>query len=198
MFDFTNRYTFLGTAILFEGSLIGVAGLLGRWFGIDPLDHCAWSPVGLGWGIAATIPMFVLFAISYRWPPGPLRHIKRLLIETLGASLAACRWYDLLLLAAVAGIGEELLFRGVLQPLLGLVASNVLFGLAHSISPAYAVLAGMMGGYLGWLLDATGNLLAPIVTHALYDFLAFVVVARDYRRTMGASVPQPVDPEMQA
>jgi membrane protease YdiL (CAAX protease family) len=190
MFDLINRYEFLGAAIVFEGSLIGLAWGLGRWFGIDPLAHCDWSLASLAWGSAATIPMFALFAVSYRWPLGPLRHIKRLLIETLGPSLAACRWYDLALLAAVAGISEELLFRGVLQPHLGLVASNVFFGLAHSISPLYAVLAGGMGLYLGWLLDATGNVLAPIVTHGLYDFLAFIVVARDYRRTAATNARQ--------
>ncbi len=195
MFDLNNRFEFLGVAILFEGSLIGLAGGLGRWFGIDPLAHCTWSPVSLAWGCAATLPMFALFLLSYRRPPGPFRHIKQLLLDTLGPSLAACRWYDLLLLGAVAGISEELLFRGVLQPQLGLAASNVFFGLAHSISPLYAVLAGGMGLYLGWLLDATGNVLAPIVTHGLYDFLAFVVVARDYRRTTGESAPQPAASE---
>jgi membrane protease YdiL (CAAX protease family) len=182
MFDLTNRYEFLGIALLFEGSLIGIAGLLGRWFGIDPLERFAWTGQGLGWGLAATVPMFVLFAISYRWPIGPFKRIKQVLIEALGPSLAACRWYDLLLLAAVAGISEELLFRGVLQPWLGLSGSNILFGLAHAISPTYAVLAGGLGAYLGWLLDASEGLLAPIVAHGVYDFLAFLVLARDVRQ----------------
>lgn len=182
MIDLNNRYEFLGVAILFEGSLIGIAAGLGRWFEIDPWAKLHWSVPGLAWGVGATLPMFLLFAVSYRWPIGPVRRIKRLLAETLGPSLAVCRWYDLLLLAAVAGIGEELLFRGVLQPRLGLAGSNILFGVAHSISPLYALLAGVMGAYLGWLFEGTNNLLAPIVTHALYDFLAFLIVARDCRR----------------
>ena len=37
------------------------------------------------------------------------------------------------MLAALSAIGEELLFRGVLQPTIGLVAQAVLFGLAHQI-----------------------------------------------------------------
>lgn len=187
MFDLTNRYEFLGVAILFEGGLIALAGGLGHWLGIDPLERCVWSLAGIGWGIAATLPMILLFALSYRSGWGPLRRIRELLIETLGASLAACRWHDLLLLGAVAGISEELLFRGVLQPQLGLATSNLIFGLVHSVSPTYAVLAGGMGLYLGWLFDATGDLVAPVVTHGLYDFLAFLVVARDYRRRMPAA-----------
>jgi len=182
MIDLANRREFLGVAILFEGSLILVAGAAGRWFGIDPLERLSWGTRGVAWGAAAALPMFLLFAISYRWSFGPFRRIKRLLVETLGPPLAACRWYDLVLLAAVVGISEELLFRGVLQPRFGLLMSNVVFGVAHSISPFYALVAGVMGLYLGRLFELSGNLLAPIVAHGLYDFLAFVVVAWDYRR----------------
>ncbi len=181
MFDLTNRYEFLTLAVLFEGGLIGIASALGWWFGVDPLAHFAWSASGLYWGLVATVPMFGLFLVTNRFPIGPLRGIKQFLHDALGPSLVACRWYDLLLLAAVAGMGEELLFRGVLQPLLGNFWSNVIFGLAHLITLPYAILAGLIGGYLGWLLDQSDNILAPIITHGLYDFLAFLVVARECR-----------------
>jgi membrane protease YdiL (CAAX protease family) len=183
MFDLTKRYDFLGAAILFEGSLIGVAGTLGWWFGIDPLGKLEWEARGVAWGVAAAVPMFGLFLLANRLPVGPLRRIKQFLHEALGPSLIVCRWYDLLLVAAVAGIGEELLFRGVLQPLTGPFWSNVLFGLAHFITPTYAVLAAFLGAYLGELLRLSENLLAPIITHGLYDFLAFLVVARECRKT---------------
>jgi membrane protease YdiL (CAAX protease family) len=186
MVDLTRRYDFLGVAVLFEGSLIGVAGALGWWFEIDPLGRLAWDVAGLFWGLAATLPMIGLFLAANRYPLGPLRKIKQFLHEALGPSLAACRWYDLLLVAGVAGFGEELLFRGVLQPLMNNFWSNVVFGLVHFITPAYALLAGMIGGYLGWLLNHSGNVLAPIVAHGLYDFLAFVVVAREYRQETSA------------
>jgi membrane protease YdiL (CAAX protease family) len=48
----------------------------------------------------------------------------------------------------------------------------VLFGLLHPITPTYAVLAALMGAYLGGVWLASGNLLVPIVAHALYDFIA--------------------------
>ena len=182
MLDLTNRYDFLGVAVLFEGSLIGIAAALGWWFGVDPLAQLAWDRHGLIWGLAATLPMIGLFLAANRFPIGPLRTIKQFLHEALGPSLVACRWYDLLLVAMVAGIGEELLFRGVLQPLIGKLWSNVLFGLLHFITLPYAVLAGLIGGYLGWLLDQSENILAPIITHGLYDFLAFLVVACECRK----------------
>ncbi|HEY2253807.1 MAG TPA: CPBP family intramembrane glutamic endopeptidase [Planctomycetaceae bacterium] len=182
MFDLTDRYHFLSVAVLFEGSLIGIASALGWWFGVDPLARLDWTWPGLIWGLAATVPMFVTFFAANRFPIGPLRDIKRFLHEELGPSLVACRWYDLLLVAMVAGIGEELLFRGVLQSLIGNFWSNVIFGLLHFITLPYAILAGLIGGFLGWVLNQSENILAPIIAHGLYDFLAFLVVARECRR----------------
>lgn len=181
MFDLSNRHDFLTAAILFEGGLIGVASALGWWLEIDPLLHFAWDRNGLITGLASAVPMFGLFVVAYRFPLGPFRRIKQFLLEALGPSLVACRWYDLLLVAMIAGIGEELLFRGVLHPKLGIWGSNVVFGLVHFITPVYAVTAGLIGVYLGWLFDFSENLLAPILAHGLYDFLAFLVVAREAR-----------------
>jgi len=93
---------------------------------------------------------------------------------------------QLALVAVMAGVGEELLFRGVLQPALAMrvpewlavTAVGVLFGIVHWLTPAYAVLAGVVGIYLGAVFLATGNLLVPIVAHALYDLVALAVLAR--------------------
>ena len=48
----------------------------------------------------------------------------------------------------------------------------------HPVSPMYAVLAGLAGAYFGALIVLTGNLLAPIVAHGGYDFVALLVLAR--------------------
>jgi membrane protease YdiL (CAAX protease family) len=87
---------------------------------------------------------------------------------------------EILILAAAAGIGEEVLFRGVLQPSMGLVATSLTFGLLHALTPAYFILATLMGAYLGWLQEATGNLLVPIIVHWLYDALAFWLLRRRF------------------
>ena len=50
--------------------------------------------------------------------------------------------------------------------------------MAHWVSTTYAVVAGIVGLYLGSLYLITQNLLAPVVTHALYDFVALLVLAR--------------------
>ena len=53
-----------------------------------------------------------------------------------------------------------------------------MFGLLHPITRAYAVIAALLGAYLGGLWLAGGNLLTPIVAHALYDFVALVYLLR--------------------
>ena len=40
------------------------------------------------------------------------------------------------------------------------------------------MLAGLIGLYLGWLWLAVGNLLVPIVVHALYDFVALMYLVK--------------------
>jgi hypothetical protein len=46
------------------------------------------------------------------------------------------------------------------------------------LSATYAILAALIGLYLGLLLIWTGNLLAPAVAHGLYDFIALLYLVR--------------------
>ncbi len=94
------------------------------------------------------------------------------------------------LMALGAGIVEELLFRGVLQSWLSgflpvaaaIMLSNVLFGMMHMRTVLYAVIAGLVGAYLGILYAFTDNLLAPMVTHAAYDAVALEYTRRAIER----------------
>jgi uncharacterized protein len=118
------------------------------------------------------------------------------LVETrLVPWLAGASGGELLLLAACAGVGEEALFRGVIQAALldrlpawvALALTALLFGAAHALSAAYAVLATLMGLYLGGLQLAGDNLLVPILTHGLYDLVALRLLL-DVKDTPPSSV----------
>ncbi len=82
---------------------------------------------------------------------------------------------EIVVISVLAGIGEELLFRGVLQAASGPGRRQPR---VRAVSRRRARddgawrLGGGIGGLLGWLAIATGGLLAPIVAHALYDVLA--------------------------
>ncbi|RMG41198.1 MAG: CPBP family intramembrane metalloprotease, partial [Planctomycetota bacterium] len=112
----------------------------------------------------------------------------------------------------LAGLAEEFFFRGVLQPLLsrwtdtptavGLTA--LVFGLLHALTPAYAVLATILGVYLGALaeLSSTGaapNIVPAVVAHGVYDFVAFVLIARIWSAERQPAVSaRPSTPSRQA
>jgi hypothetical protein len=94
-----------------------------------------------------------------------VRRAEQALAEALGPlSTPQC-----LALALVSGIAEELLFRGVLQPLLGIAITSAIFGLAHVPVRrelwGWPLFAGAMGLILGLLARETGALLAPIFAH---------------------------------
>ncbi len=75
--------------------------------------------------------------------------------------------------ALLSSLGEELLFRALLVPLLGVLGSSVLFGLIHQVrGPARWVwVAWATGAGLGFaaLLQAFGSILGPLVAHALVN-----------------------------
>ncbi|REJ95444.1 MAG: CPBP family intramembrane metalloprotease [Planctomycetota bacterium] len=184
--DFDSRSSFLNFAGLLQGGLVFAAVLLGWLTGLPPLQQIRLNLMDVLVGCLGVLPMLVVFATA--------RNLRTLVVELLGEPLSLCTWYDLLLLAALAGLGEELMFRGVLQPwigrihpLAGLIAANVIFGLLHALTPGYAILAALFGFYLSLLTAWPGeaNLLRPIVTHAVYDYIAFLLVVREYRRRSG-------------
>ena len=76
---------------------------------------------------------------------------------------------DIAMLAGGSALGEELLFRGAMQPALGLGLTTVIFGLAHlppkrSLWP-WTLTATVVGLGLGVLYEATQSILAPVVAH---------------------------------
>ena len=193
--DPISPQNFLKIACFFEGGLIGIAFLIAWAVDIHPLAHLSFGGNAIFWGMLGTIPLYLLFLLFYNYPLGPFYPIKRALIDILGPMLADAGPKQLLLLAIMAGFSEELLFRGVLQPwlqfnwgmTLGLIFSNLIFGFLHWVTPMYALIAGIVGVYLGLMLDAGGerNLLTPVVIHAVYDYLAFLVVAQGYLEEQG-------------
>ncbi|MGZ5014516.1 MAG: CPBP family intramembrane glutamic endopeptidase [Methylobacter sp.] len=182
---------FFKTACSFEAALILVAVFLGWIADINPFAYLHFSEPVIAYGVIGTLPLFLLFLFLEQIQAEPVVKIKNVLLETLGPSLHRYHWTDLLILASIAGLSEEVLFRGVIQPWIesswgltaGLIGSNIIFGLAHAVTPLYAVLAALVGMYLSLSMDYGGdrNLLLPIIIHGLYDFLAFIALMRSYR-----------------
>lgn len=117
-----------------------------------------------------------------RAPPlGPVRAVRRVYREMLKPAFVGIGAREVVVISAAAGIGEELLFRGVLQPEIGLLPASLVFGALHTAGRGTFAFGGwvaLMGAALGGLAAATGGLLAPITAHALYDAAALAYIRR--------------------
>ena len=181
---------------------LGIGALLVGWVvsldvreSIPSLDPTDISPVlkGIFWGLMAAVPMFLVMQLIKRIPLAAIQDLERLSEEEFTHAMLSLRPVQMALIGLCSGIGEELLFRGLLMPgisewfewrtktlgitnvpallpvVIGLVVSSILFGAVHSITKAYVVISGLMGLYLGGLMLYWDNLLVPITAHAVYN-----------------------------
>jgi membrane protease YdiL (CAAX protease family) len=94
----------------------------------------------------------------------------RALSQQYGASLGLG-----LFMALCAAIGEEMLFRGALQPVLGVLLTTVYFVALHTqyiLTPSMLIIGVVALGF-AWLRQRT-NTTAAIVAHFCYNALPFV------------------------
>lgn len=92
-------------------------------------------------------------------------------VAELGGALT---WPLVVATAIVAGVGEEVLFRGLLQKWVGIVPQALLFALLHfGYGTVLQVVAPLLMGLLfGYVVKRGWGLWAPITAHVLYDFAA--------------------------
>jgi uncharacterized protein len=167
-------------SVFFEVGLAPFSLILGWLLGHLPLEHFAWSARDALWGVVAAVPPIALFFALLRWPVGPLAKAKEFCEEEIVPLFHDSHWSELALISLCAGVGEEMLFRGVLQSTFmgwlgvgwGLSLASLLFGILHPASVSYIIFTGLLGFYLGGIWIYNGNLLTLMVIHAVYDFAA--------------------------
>ncbi len=96
---------------------------------------------------------------------------SRLIFNSFNGSLLAG-----LLLALFTGVSEETLFRGVLQPVFGIVITSMYFVVIHvqyAFTPAAPILFVVSLGF-GWLRLRRSTSTA-IIAHAAYNFFPFLL-----------------------
>ncbi len=108
--------------------------------------------------------------------------LKRTMIYLMGP----LPWWMVIYLALLSGVGEELLFRGAIQPFAGLALTSILFGLLHmgpqGFLSAWSVWAALAGLMLGWMFDSTGSLWPPIICHVLVNGISMARMKVLYQR----------------
>lgn len=163
------RPTLLRTAIAFYLALAGAALLWGLIAGRPRIwlapSGSSWPLAALGSSLGITFGLLVAGATRLtsrmRWA----QDLNRFFASILGR----LRWREAALLAFLSGVGEELFFRGAMQPTVGLWISSTVFALVH-LPPrrallSWTALAWLLGLTFGWAFEATGNLAAPITAH---------------------------------
>lgn len=136
------------------------------WDGVDAMSSRTFggAPVrDVSVGIAVGLALVVATRIASRL--GWLGGLERSIAEHIGP----LRPLTCIVLAAGSSIGEELVFRAILQESWGLAIASLSFAAAHvpveksmATWPAFALIAGLLfGGLYAW----SGAALAGIVAH---------------------------------
>jgi membrane protease YdiL (CAAX protease family) len=91
-----------------------------------------------------------------------------------------------LLFWTVSGLGQEILFRGLIFFSFyrwkgwktALLVSSVLFGLMHVKQGITGIIfTVLIGGYWGWVAFKTKNIIGTSIAHSLFNFFTFLFVS---------------------
>lgn len=146
------------------------------------------------------LPMLGLFGIivSLTERISAFREIKRIMQTSIVPALSNVSFLGLGLVAASAGFGEEIFFRGLVQSklhdialmqgageslgrVLSVATTSAFFGLLHAVTPTYFLWASIGGILFGVEYIITESLTAASITHWLYDWVALVYISKVWK-----------------
>jgi hypothetical protein len=174
---------------------LGISAIFGRQALSDLLLQGTPWQTQLAWGIAIGLlfacPAVVLIKRASRFDA-----FYRQMIELV--SRADLSGFNPLWFSLCAGVGEEMLFRGALQPLLGLWLTSVIFTALHyqtgsfrtmnRMKAVYAFLVFFASLILGTVFSQIG-LVAAIVTHGVIDIVALTTLRTGRSHSAGHERP---------
>lgn len=171
-----DRKTFAITVMI--ELVIGALGLVMAWFILGEFllpefvktNVIFHIPLGLLYGASAAILVVIIARNS--------RVFQKSRISKVLIFIKTFSWPQAIILSVAAGVCEELLFRGALQPLIGIWFSSALFAVVHAYGKLYLFISFLASLGLGYIYIITGSLVAPIIAHAIYDFLIILAIKR--------------------
>lgn len=194
-----KRLYFFGLAI--EAAL-GLLALLIAWpLGLPLRDWLRPDLALLGLGLAAFLPLLLGYLVLERISWRPFRRVRQIVRIFAEIMLQNVSLAGIALLCIAAGVGEELLFRGLIQggitqfmayrapmpmgaaPWIGgILVASVLFAAAHAVTRTYSVLVFFLSIFFGLVFYLSGSLVPVIIAHALYDFFVFVYIRQRFAK----------------
>lgn len=135
--------------------------------------------------VAGVAGGFLLSGIT--WLMGKWKYLNDVNFDfTLRLGIFNFSLQEILFLSFCAGVGEEIVFRGMIQPWLGILTTSFMFIALHgymSYSSWPKVIFGLILFAVGTILGILGEylgLLAAIVAHIIYDVIAFQRIQAEY------------------
>ncbi len=162
--------------LLAYGAIGGASAAFALALGRDPLTCAGW--LGTGGAAAALVSVGLGLLLGTATVLSTRIMVRRAawaraLHAALRPAVHGAGDAGLVGVALASAIAEELLFRGLLVPVAGVVGSAVVFGALHQIRGrgrwGWMAWATVMGLLLGGLFAATGSLIGPVVAHALVN-----------------------------
>ncbi len=107
----------------------------------------------------------------FGWPQTDTAAFEKL----LGAAISPI---GAVLIGVTAGVGEEMVVRGVLQPRLGILLSNLFFAGLHAFQYGFdGVLSVFIIGLILGIVRARSNTTTSAIVHGVYDFVLVMISA---------------------
>ena len=130
-------------------------------------------PVALGFFVACFASNFLASLLTFLFQPDLFDTLQESIPEMTGGMQT---WYGAAAIGLSAGIGEEVLLRGAIQPRMGIFLTAVLFALLHTQYGLSFVNLGVfdIGVLLGLERKYFGTT-AAVITHAGYNFTAVIL-----------------------
>ena len=146
----------------------------------ERLGIVAPDPRTIGWALVATVACFVVAGVAgyvgQLLQPGMTEGVDEV-VDAMSMSVQTVP--GALVLGLSAGIGEEAIFRGALQPRLGIVLTSLAFALLHG--GQYGLNFTIVGLFLVSIVlgvtRAKVNTTAAMIAHALFNALQILALA---------------------
>ena len=139
----------------------------------DPTHLMLGLGAGLGLGVAVVVASRAMVA-RLAW--------ARTLYGWFRQALGPLSDVQVLALALLSSVGEELFFRGAMQPAWGVLPATLVFAVLHFPSRPvlwpWTVMAGLMGLAFGWITLWTGSVAGATVSHFVINLLNLLHIVR--------------------
>lgn len=171
--------------------VMAAAGIFSMAFFHDSLKAAfLWPSAPMEMGriaLSGLIAAGVLLVLSYFFEDWfeSFRELKSIIMQVLGKVSVPMAIY----LSLVTSIGEELMFRGAIQPFAGIFLTSVLFGMLHmghkGLISAWSIWAFIAGYLLGWMYEETTSMWPPIIAHFGVNMVSILNLRRAYNGYTG-------------